>query len=143
MEGFGQTGEMQADDEAVRSDEGIDFSESESPMQLRKGIGGTGNGQVNGRIGGESDVETFGKARTKVVTVVFGGVRSEYGKDGDTKRFHKFPAEFAENGRDGRGAIKISKKDKEAVGSGKAKEGVEGFGKIEGGEFDASLAFGE
>jgi hypothetical protein len=98
VEGFGQIGEMQADDEAVRSDEGIDFSENESPMQLRKGIGGTGNGQVNGRIGGESDVETFGKARTKVVTVVFGGVRSECGKDGDTKRFRKFPAEFAENG---------------------------------------------
>jgi hypothetical protein len=71
MEGFAQTGEMQADDDAVRIDKGIDFSENDSPMQLRKGIGGTGNGQVNGRIGGESDVETFGKAGTKVVTVVF------------------------------------------------------------------------
>jgi hypothetical protein len=50
MEGFGQTGEMQADDEAVRSYERIDFSENESTMQLGKGVGGTGNGQVNGTI---------------------------------------------------------------------------------------------
>jgi hypothetical protein len=52
MEGFGQTGEMHADEEAVRTGEGSDFSGNESPMQLGKAIAGTGNGQVTGRIGG-------------------------------------------------------------------------------------------
>jgi hypothetical protein len=65
MEGFGQTGEMHADEEAVRTGEGSDFSGNESPMQLGKAIGGTGNGQVTGRIGGESD-ERWGQGRKGV-----------------------------------------------------------------------------
>jgi hypothetical protein len=55
MEGFGQTGELHADDEAVRSGEGSDFSENESTMQLGKGIG---DGQLTARIGGESEGES-------------------------------------------------------------------------------------
>ena len=83
---------MEVNRKEVRSAQGIEFTESKRPVQLREGIVGARNGQANGRIDGEPDVKAFGKSAGEMLAVQFRRVRSECDEKGDLERFHQFLA---------------------------------------------------